>query len=180
MRRFFYDTEFMEEPGFLELISIGIVDEFGEKEFYACNLDADLSRANDWVKENVISRLPAMSSGGYEKHKMTPVWMPKEEIVKGVLGFLKPIESDPVELWGYYSGYDHVVLCWLFGRMIDLPLGMPMLTMDLKQELIRCGYDNKQLPINIGEHDALSDARWNRQVFFFINNVIKDKVLYGR
>ena len=31
-RRFFYDFEFMEEPGFLEMISVGVVDEYGERE----------------------------------------------------------------------------------------------------------------------------------------------------
>lgn len=38
-----------------------------------------------------------------------------------------------VELYGYYSAYDHCALCWLFGKMIDLPSGFPMYTKDLKQ-----------------------------------------------
>lgn len=41
------------------------------------------------------------------------------------------------EFYGYYSSYDHVTLCWLFGKMIDLPEGFPMYTIDLKQELDR-------------------------------------------
>ena len=36
---------------------------------------------------------------------------------------------------GYYSAYDHVALCWLFGKMIDLPKGFSMYTIDLKQVL---------------------------------------------
>jgi len=43
----------------------------------------------------------------------------------------------PVEFYGYYSDYDHVVLCWLFGKMINLPKGFPMYTIDLKQEFDR-------------------------------------------
>lgn len=39
------------------------------------------------------------------------------------------------ELYGYYSAYDHVALCWLFGKMIDLPKGFPMYTIDLQQML---------------------------------------------
>src|SRR5690606_1596431 len=44
-------------------------------------------------------------------------------------------DQRPVELYGYYSSYDHVALSWLFGKMIDLPSGFPMYTIDLKQEL---------------------------------------------
>lgn len=39
------------------------------------------------------------------------------------------------KLYGYYSAYDHVALCWLFGKMIDLPSGFPMYTRDLQQLL---------------------------------------------
>ena len=38
-------------------------------------------------------------------------------------------------MYGYYSAYDHVVFSWLFGKMIDLPEGFPMYTIDLKQTL---------------------------------------------
>lgn len=41
------------------------------------------------------------------------------------------------KLHGYYSSYDHVVFCWLFGKMKDLPKGFPMFTFDLKQEFDR-------------------------------------------
>lgn len=37
------------------------------------------------------------------------------------------------EFYGYYSDYDWVRFCWLFGRMIDLPKGFPMYCKDLKQ-----------------------------------------------
>ena len=30
-----------------------------------------------------------------------------------------------INLYGYFSGYDHVVFCWLFGKMINLPKGFP-------------------------------------------------------
>lgn len=38
-----------------------------------------------------------------------------------------------VEFYGYYSDYDWVVFCWLFGRMIDLPKGFPKYCIDLRQ-----------------------------------------------
>lgn len=39
------------------------------------------------------------------------------------------------EFYTYYGAYDHVAFCWLFGKMIDLPKGFPMYTIDLKQIL---------------------------------------------
>ncbi len=55
--RYWLDTEFIEDGKTIDLISIGIVAEDG-REYYALNLDCDLSKASDWVKENVISKLP--------------------------------------------------------------------------------------------------------------------------
>ena len=159
-RRFFYDTEFMEEPGFLELISIGVVDEDGN-EFYACNLDADLGRANQWVKDRVIPLLP-----GYESSE----WMRMKYIADSLMEFIQPSESDPVDMWGFYADYDHVLLCWLFGKMVDLPKGMPVYTLDIRQLAWSLG--NPPLPKQPkGEHNALADAKWNRQAYQFLTSL---------
>lgn len=40
-----------------------------------------------------------------------------------------------VKFYGYYSDYDWVAFCWLFGKMIQLPKGFPMYCIDLKQML---------------------------------------------
>ncbi len=153
-RKFFYDCEFMEEPGFLQLISIAVVADDG-REFYACNKDANLDMANDWVTDNVLPLLPK---------KGADYWMTEEAIKEGLLNFMAPSKENPLELWGYYSDYDHVLLCWLFGRMVDLPAGMPKYTLDLKQVTYHMG--NIELPENTGvEHDALEDARWIRDAF---------------
>lgn len=168
MRRFFYDTEFMEEPGFLQLISIGVVDESGEMMFHAANLDADLSRANEWVKANVIPKLPRKGLRCF--YGKSPAWMKSGEISKNLLFFLSPSKDDPVELWGNYSAYDHVLLCWLFGRMVDLPNGMPMYTMDIQQYVEFLGVDKSELPPEGSSvHDALCDAKWNRAAWLYLN-----------
>ncbi|WP_193790487.1 hypothetical protein [Fibrella aestuarina] len=44
------------------------------------------------------------------------------------------LEENRYELVGYYTDYDHVLLASLFGRMIDLPKGLPMFTTDLRQK----------------------------------------------
>lgn len=163
-RKFWYDTEFIEYPSTIDLISIGIVDEHG-REFYGINFDCDFDDANPWVQENVIAKLP---SAGVPRELSSP-WMRRAKLGDAVLDFLKPSKEDPIELWGYYSAYDHVALCWLFGPMIDLPRGMPMYTLDIKQLCVSLG--NPRLPEQgKGEHDALADARWNKSAWEWLKN----------
>jgi hypothetical protein len=154
VRRFFYDTEFAERPSTIELISIGIVNEMGDG-IYCINSEFDESACNDWVKANVLPKLPPRTD---------PAWMTRYQIADALMGFLKPSKECPVELWGYYSAYDHVAMCWLFGSMIDLPEGMPMLTQDIKQLADSLG-NPKLLPQPEGQHDALVDAQWNLQAW---------------
>ena len=88
--------------------------------------------------------------------------------------------------YGYYSAYDHVTLCWLFGKMIDLPEGFPMYTIDLKQildeKVIMLQFSSNhnaitditklnEYPKQTNEHNALSDAKWNKQLHEFLNTL---------
>lgn len=99
----------------------------------------------------------------------------------------KEVFTKNVEFYGYYSAYDHVALCWLFGKMIDLPTGFPMYTIDLKQELDRiadleslctnisfkdCLNDiknHKEFPKQTNDHNSLSDAKFNFELYKFLN-----------
>ena len=58
--KYFIDTEFLEEPGSIQLISIGIKFEDGRK-YYAVNKDAPVKRAyalkDGWVWNNVIKQI---------------------------------------------------------------------------------------------------------------------------
>ncbi len=158
--KFFLDTEFIEDGKTIELISLGAVREDG-LEFYACNADADLSKANDWVKEHVLPRLPAKDS---------PLWMSRREIAElfrtFVLDLLPEIKGKPT-FFGYYSDYDWVAVCQMYGRMLDLPKGFPMFCMDLKQLSVDVG-SPKHPPDPEGEHNALVDAHWNRDLYKFL------------
>lgn len=148
--KYFYDTEFNEKPGTIDLISIGIVAEDG-REYYAVSNEFNIEDTNQWVKENVIPHLPPESE-----------WRSRVEIRDGILAFIG--DDDSVELWGYYADYDHVALCWLFGCMIDLPSNMPMFTHDLKQYANRLkGFNFPDDPV--GEHNAIVDARWNKELY---------------
>jgi len=77
---------------------------------------------------------------------------------------LRFIGDDKPEFWAYYADYDHVVLCQLFGTMMDLPDGWPMYTRDLKQLCDDLG--NPKLPKQqAGEHNALDDALWVKDMY---------------
>jgi len=63
--RYFYDTEFIEDGKTIELVSIGIVGENGS-EYYAVSTDFDPSKANSWVKENVLAKLPSPQDSAWK------------------------------------------------------------------------------------------------------------------
>lgn len=161
--KYFFDTEFIEDGRTIDLLSIGIVAEDG-REFYAENSTCDLSRASAWVKDNVIPHL-GHSRGGYETYWVTPGTM-----ATLIHGFIDAEGRGKPEFWGYYADYDWVVLCQLFGTMMDLPKGWPMYCRDIKQWADDLG--NPKLPAEgKDEHHALADARWNRRAWEFLKEV---------
>lgn len=154
--KYFLDTEFIEgfhkplfgkRRHFIDLISIGIVAEDGKQFTYISN-EYDYNKANDWVKENVISPLYKATVKGDNRNRFDASNFHKEygysneRIAKGIALFCGCYEdqlfwrtnSSP-EFYGYYADYDWVLFCSLFGRMIDLPKGFPMYCRDLKQML---------------------------------------------
>lgn len=132
-----------------------------------------------------------------------------KEITEDILKIMSPENTkhtgtypntypEDIQFYGWYSAYDHVALCWLFGKMIDLPNGFPMYTRDLKQMLdekiedmflITLGsgetkdreatFDEKlkwmkstpKYPKQTNEHNALSDAKWNKQLYQFLQKI---------
>lgn len=168
--KYFIDCEFMEDGRTIDLLSLAIVAE-DDREFYAVNDDADLSKANDWVKENVIPQLRIPTVAG-AKGPGVEVFGGLAEIRKRVLEFI-PLVAGPngkivkPHIWGYFADYDWVAFCQLFGRMIDLPKGFPMYCRDIKQACDSIG--NPDLPPQgKGEHHALLDARWNKVAYEFL------------
>lgn len=159
--KFFYDSEFLEDGKTIELISIAFVREDG-KAYYAVNADMDLERIlkEPWLVKNVMPHLP---------HGNT--WKPKSQIAQEVKEFLLTPEATPVELWAWFSSYDHVVLAQLFGKMIDLPEGIPMFTNDLRSLI---GWENiRKIPAQAsGNHDALEDAKHLKVRYDYVMEMI--------
>lgn len=101
--------------------------------------------------------------------------------------------GEKVKLYSYYGAYDHVCMCWIFGKMMDLPNGFPMLTYDLKQmvddyvsktwkevEMSTWGHQGITLdelkrhpnyPKQENAHNALDDAIWNKKLYKFLINL---------
>jgi hypothetical protein len=160
--KYFVDTEFVEDGKTIDLISIGLVAEDG-REFYACSREARLDLASAWVRENVLPSLPPYSSD---------LWRSRDSIANAVRNFvLHPpaYGPDPIKpvFWAYYADYDWVALCQLYGTMMQLPEGFPKFCMDLKQLSVEVG-SPKHPPDPVGEHNALIDARWNRDLHKFL------------
>lgn len=162
--RFFFDTEFIEDGCTIDLISIGMVaardEQHSARTFYAINSDCDHRRADKWVIENVIDKLP-------RGRQEAGLWMGRSVIRERVEKFIRT-EKTPYEFWAYFADYDWVVFCQLFGKMIDLPKGFPMYCNDLKQEMHRLGITRDNLPPNENEHDALEDAKWAHRAWLGI------------
>jgi hypothetical protein len=98
-----------------------------------------------------------------------------------------------IDFYAYFGDYDWVVFCWLFGKMINLPNGFPMYCKDLKQMLdqkimkindstnLKEGMpkvtvesikkNNILFPKKSNEHHALSDAKWNLELYKFLNKL---------
>ena len=149
--KYFFDTEFIEDGKTIDLVSIGIVSEDG-REFYAESWAIPWNKASGWVLDNVKPHLTGKNV------------LDRVEMRNAVLDF---IGEDKPEFWAYYADYDWVVLCQLFGRMIDLPKGWPMYCRDIKQLCDSLG--NPELPQEgKGEHHALADARWNMSAYNFL------------
>lgn len=147
--RYWFDTEFIEDGKTIDLISIGIVSEDG-REFYAELAECDHSRANQWVKDNVLVHLTGLRKDNFTRRHAA------HEIVR----FCR----EKPEFWAYYADYDWVAMCQLFGTMMDLPKGWPMYCRDVKQLCDDLG--NPKLPEQgKGEHHALADAKWTRDAW---------------
>lgn len=170
--RYWFDAEFIEDGRTIDLLSIGVVCEDG-REFYAEASDTDPSRASEWVQENVLPHLWHRQEdkqaanlwsrdGGYGR------FTTRQNIAIDLRRFVAEGVGKP-QFWAYYGDYDWVVLCQLYGRMIDLPDGWPMFAMDVKQLAVELG-DPKLPEQSSTEHHALADARWTREAWEFLES----------
>lgn len=156
--KYFFDTEFIDDGWTIDLISIGIVCEDG-REYYAEVHGVGWEKASQWVLDNVRTQLTGETKS-------------RAQIAMDILGFVFEGQQPP-EFWAYFAAYDWVVLCQLYGTMMELPnqpppVGQwPMFCMDLKQAATMLGI--ARFPPQEGvEHNALADAKWNLQSYLWL------------
>lgn len=162
---YWYDSEFAEDGKIIDFISIGVVSEDG-KEFYAVSNEFNESACNDFVKENVLPYLPEES----ERKS-------KEQIKKEFLDFIGK-DKDP-QFWASYGSYDWIVICQLFGTMMDLPETFPKFVRDIQQ--LRAELGNPEYPKQEkDEHHALADAHGCKAKYEFLMDLKNKKKTANR
>lgn len=176
--RYFYDYEFIERPGSLQPISIGVVAEDG-REYYAVYDDFDRYEVleDEWLMDNVMASIKHTIVRNGIGHDIGMViedthLKSRNQIAIDLSHF---IDKD-ADLWAWYGAYDHVCLAMTFGRMIDLPKNVPMYTNDLKTLVRLAG--NPQMPRQPeGLHNALEDAKWNLVRYQYVTNLLREQRL---
>ena len=151
---FYVDSEFVESNGEVDLLSFGIVtdselDHFGSMHFALDDWDEkDLPK---WHVDNILPHLKGVERIGRESAR------------NRLLNFFRYHTSEFAKkpVVGYYSAFDFVAFCSLWGHMLDLPKGMPRFFYDLKAlTALYAEVDLKSfVDANAAAHDALSDAR---------------------
>ena len=146
--KIWFDTEFIEDGKTIDLISIGMVREDGAT-FYAENSECNLHKASPWVVHNVLPHIQGGSA----------IWN-RRDMAEYIVAFA----GEKPEFWAYYADYDWVVLCQLFGTMMQLPAHWPKYCRDVKQFCDDVG--NPKLPKqDTAEHHALADAQWTKDAW---------------
>ncbi len=136
------------------------------REYYAVSSEFDEERAleHPWLPENVLVHLP-YTDGGVRLDLAHPDVKSRAQIRQEISEFL---HCAHVELWAYYSAYDHVALAQLFGTMMDLPKHVPMRTKDLADMIDRHNAWNLMPRQEGTQHNALDDARHVKVCYDFL------------
>ena len=175
---YFIDTEFIEKPNTIDLISIGIVGEDGS-EYYAICRDFNLSEAmkNEWIVDNVLKpiyseavrHIPSEVVRPFSKGQLRSILYGEGKSIGLIRKEILEFVDDAPKFYGYYADYDWVVFCWIFGRMIDLPKHFPMYCRDLKQmmdeRILPEGWKVENCPDQVGVHNALIDSLWKKKLY---------------
>ena len=131
-----------------------------------CTPQFHLGGLSDYVTKQI-------ESGRYQECP----WRTREQIRDEVKAFCDPEKYGRPEFMGWCCSYDHVVLCQLFGTMMDIPAGWPHYIRDLQHILDDRSIVDEELPQQEnGVHNALADARHIKRLWEYVedcsNNVL--------
>ena len=176
----YFDTEFTGLHKGTTLISIGLIASNGKK-FYAEIVDYDSSQVNDWIKENVINNLWAVSKTIDECSKFEYYHLgTKEQIAQKLKEWF--LEFDSIQLISDVAHFDMVLLIDLFGGAFDLPKNVNPSCHDINQDIAKfLGVTEREafdvsrecflgICLSSEKHNALYDAKIIKEIYEFINN----------
>ena len=182
IKRYFLDTEFIEDGKTIDLVSIGMISDSG-KEYYAINAECNFDRANQWVQDNVFPAIGVKLIGEFNQIKfsedraLNEYYKDKKTIAEELKQFIlqEYSEGEELQIWGDYSHYDYVVVCQLYGEMARLPQEFPYYCFDVQTAATVLTETKKfsqpisyKFPKNLetdGNHNALLGARSCKQRF---------------
>jgi len=136
MADFALDCEFIENGNTIEVISIGIQNLVTRQTLYLISTDFDPEKANEFVKEQVLPKLPPknLPDGTPDSR-----WKPESEFGPDILEFCGgPVnwesgDANKPHFYAWFGSYDWVCLCQRFGTMMQMPEGWPRYIRDVKQ-----------------------------------------------
>jgi len=144
--KLFFDTEFTGLHQNTTLISIGIVSQDG-RTFYAEFTDYDKTQVDDWIKENVISKLQ-FNDQEKEKQKQSNVQFLTEGVHYRGFGNTETVKNhliqwmkqfDSVQIWSDCLAYDWVLFCQIFGHAFLIPKNIYYIPFDICPLLLLAG-----------------------------------------
>ena len=144
----FIDTEFTDFDH-MELISVGLVTEDGENEFYA-EVPVKLAKCNDFVIDTVLPQLGQVPGAQCTK----------KELKQRLLQWLQPFANHSPTICFDYSG-DWQLLCSALDDEIPSWLGNQNIYANLDQEKLEMFF----IQHGLLDHHALNDAKANRYAY---------------
>ncbi|GIO13547.1 hypothetical protein J19TS2_31020 [Cohnella xylanilytica] len=177
----FFDTEFTGLHQNTTLISIGLVADDGAY-FYAELTDYDRSQVDDWIRENVESKL-------HLEHEFQSIDIRnmlvrgRSEYVRNWLEKWLDERGEQIEMWSDRLSYDWVLFCQIFGHAFNIPKNVYYIPFDICTLFKVAGVDpdvNREefargggawsLPGFERKHNALWDASVIRACYDCLTN----------
>jgi hypothetical protein len=155
MENVFFDTEFTGLHKNTTLISIGLVG--GGVDFYAELNDYDESQVDDWLRDNVISKLG----------RVNPRYTGNRAYVANKLR-LWFSQFNQVEIWSDCLSYDWVLFNNLFGTAFDIPKNVYYIPFDIATLMKIKGIDpdinREEFAGLVSEDNQKHNALWDAKV----------------
>lgn len=171
VRNVYLDCEFLPAITVSRgLVSIGLTDDQGV-DYYAVNADMDVMALHGvpWMVNNVWPHLPLKYLAGTpgdrglldRDHENV---IPIDRIRSGVAAYFNQTRASETRLYAYYGGQDIGRLHSLWNNdWAVMPEQIPQWFTELEALIVDAG--RPPLPVQEGgEHHALADARYNRQL----------------